>query len=248
MSLFETTLPPGEPELIRVSSFQRYLDDLARNAPEGALTTRLSSLSPSLTLDLLRFEQGGREADPLEVLAACVRHGRSLTVHLQCAHKVLPLTVFPLQRMTYCPVDLHSLVEGHEPLAVLQVEPATLRPPGDPDASLVGEPQWYQPLSPLLWALALHGARSELLPEVAGAAVYRVAPDFNLALLPNNGPLRQAVYRLRRDVASQREIAEWPGLSRELATRLLNAIYLQAGLIISRSHPGALGERWFRAL
>ena len=53
--------------------------------------------------------------------------------------------------------------------------------------------------------------------------------------------------RLRREVASLREIAALPGMGRSRATRLLNALYLQAGLIVSRSHPAALGESWFGA-
>ena len=30
--------------------------------------------------------------------------------------------------------------------------------------------------------------------------------------------------------------------------RLLNALYLQSGLIVSRAHPAALGDSWFSAL
>lgn len=246
MSSFEPTIPFGEPELMRASGFLRYLDDLARDMPEGAPSTRLSSLSPSLTQDLMRFEQGGRATDVLEVLAAAVRHARSLTVHLQCKDRVLPLTLFPRERVVHCPVDLQSLVEeAHATLTVLQVEPAVLRPPGDPEPSLVGEHRLYRPLSPLMWALAMHGSRDELLPEITGTAVYRVSPAFDLAVLRASGPLRAAVQQLRREVASQREIASWPGMNRERATRLLNALYLQAGLIVSRSHPAALGDSWF---
>ena len=36
-----------------------------------------------------------------------------------------------------------------------------------------------------------------------------------------------------------RDMAEWPGFDRPRAMRLLNALYLQAGLIVSRSHPAA---------
>ena len=249
MSTFESTLPFGEPELMRVSGFQRYLDELARDAPEGAASTRLSSLSASLTQDLMRFEQAGRAADLLEVLAAGVRHMRSLTVHLLSGDKVLPLTVFPRERVVHCPLDLQALVEERpEPLTVLQVEPAILRPPGDPEAALVGEPHLYRPLSPLLWAVSVHGVRSELLPEISGTAVYRASPTFDLATLRDEEPFSSAVQQLRRRVASQREIAGWPGMNRELTTRLLNALYLQAGLIVSRSHPAALGDSWFSSI
>ena len=143
-------------------------------------------------------------------------------------------------------LDLQALVaQRREPLTVLQVEPAVLRPPGDPEATLVGDPLLYRPLTPLLWTIAVHGPRSELLTEITGAAVYRVSPAFDLAVLRAEGPFRKAVQQLRREVASQREIASWPGMNRERTTRLLNALYLQAGLIVSRSHPAALGDSWF---
>jgi hypothetical protein len=246
MTRFEPTVPFGEPELPRASGFARYLAELERDVPEGAPSTRLSSLSPSLAQDLMRFEQAGRAADLLEVLAACVRHARNLTVHLRCQEKVLPLTVFPNERLAHSALDLRALVEQHRlALEVLQVEPAVLRPPGDPHAMMVGEPHLYRPLSPLLWAMAVHGVRGSLLPELTGAAVYRVSPAFDLAMLRREGPLSSAVQRLRRGVASQREIANWPGMNRDRAVRLLNALYLQAGLIVSRSHPAALGDSWF---
>jgi hypothetical protein len=34
-------------------------------------------------------------------------------------------------------------------------------------------------------------------------------------------------------------------MDEERAIRLLNALYLQAGLIVSRSHPDAINEKWF---
>ena len=249
MPEFEPTIPFGQPELMRASGFTRYLDELGRDAPEGAPSTRLSSLSPSLTQDLMRFEQGGREPDLLDVLAACVRHARSVTVHLRCRERVLTLSAFPRERVAHCALDLQALIDlQREPLPVLQVEPAVLRAPGDAQAALVGEPRLYQPLAPLLWAIALHGARGDLLPELTGAAVYRLAPTFDRAALDVHGPLGAAIERLRHDVASQRDIAGWPEMNNERANRLLNALYLQAGLIISRSHPAALGDSWFRSI
>ncbi|MBP6777697.1 MAG: hypothetical protein KA151_10635, partial [Piscinibacter sp.] len=134
MASFEPTIPFGEPELMRASSFQRYLDELGQRTPDGALSTRISSLSPSLTQDLLRFEQQGRAADVLEVAAACVRHVRSVTVHLRAGDKALPLTLFPRERLLHCAVDLAARLVAaearHVALVVLQVEPAVLRPPG----------------------------------------------------------------------------------------------------------------------
>jgi hypothetical protein len=93
----------------------------------------------------------------------------------------------------------------------------------------------------------MRGGRSELLPEIAGPAVYRVTPGLQLSGLPIAGgaPMLAAIYRLRREAASLREISEWAGFDREKAARLLNALYLQAGLMVSRSHPDAINDGWF---
>ena len=241
MPQFESTRPQGEPELMRVSSFRRYLAEMHRRSPDAGASTRLSSLNPSLMADLMRFEHGGRGADVLEVLAACVRHGRALTIHLQCADKVLPLTVFPRERLVHCPVDPQTILAGQPAeLPVLQVEVALLRPPGGGEAQEAGEPHLlYHPLAPLLWTFAMRGVRGALLPEVAGTAVYRVSPAFDVTQVAE-GPVRDVLSDMRRTVMSLREIGQRPGIGAELAARLVNALYLQSGLIVSRSHPGAL--------
>jgi len=239
------------PDRVRAGNLSRRHGEHAvgSGVPESATSTRLSSLSPSLTQDLLRFDQDGRAADLLEVLAAALRHGRSITAHLWHDDKELPLTVFPRQQLAYCPLAVLTLLKkSGASLSVLQVEPAMLRPPGDAAEELVGKPHLYRPLSPLLWSVALHDANNNLLPELSGAAVYRLSPTFDLAVLSDEGPIRMALTQLREDVASLRVIASWPGMSRELAKRLLNALYLQSGLIISRSHPAALSDSWFSSL
>jgi hypothetical protein len=45
--------------------------------------------------------------------------------------------------------------------------------------------------------------------------------------------------RLRQGAASLREMAHWPGMSVERASRLLNALYLCGALMVTRSHPAA---------
>ena len=222
-------------ELMRASDFQRSLLTLPDHpVSESGATARLGSRNAGLMQDLMRFEQEGRPVDLLEVLAAGVRHACSLTVRLRYGDKVLPLTLLPYDRVLHCPLDLRLVIEQERAsLGVLQVGPAAADLARGPLA-----PLW--PLAPLLWSLAVHGERSELLPEVAGAAVYRVSPAFDAAPLGVDEPLQLAVRQLRREVASLREIAHWPGMNVELAMRLLNALYLQTGLIISRSHPAAL--------
>ena len=169
-----------------------------------------------------------------------------MTVYLQCAGRVLPLTVFPQERLVHCPMDLGEFVTRHLSEArVMHIEPAVLRPPGDIERELIGESRLYHPLTPLLWELAMRGPRRELLPEIGGPAVYRVSPSLDIESLPLSGALRPGIDRLRRRAMPLAAIAAWPGFDRERASRLLNALYLQSGLIISRSHPDAVRDTWF---
>lgn len=244
--MFESTIPFGEPELMRASAYKLYLRELEAEAAKEGMSTRISSLSPSLRADLYRFEVDGGTSEVLEVVAACVRHAKRVTIHLQFGERVVPLTVFPEERLVHCPLLMAQfLSKPLTELRVLHVEPALLRPPGEEASGLVGEPRLHSPLAPLLWELAMNGGRGELLPEIAGPAVYRVTPGLDLGRLSASSALLAAIYRLRQEAAPLREIAEWPGLDRERACRLLNALYLQAGLMVSRSHPDAIGESWF---
>jgi hypothetical protein len=246
--MFEPTIPFGEPELMRVSAFRRYLDELesVSGSSGGPPSSRLAALSPSLMADLMRFEQNGSGTEALEVLAACMRHSRDVTVHLSWADKVIPLTVFPQHRLVHSLVDMETLLASRlVDLNVLHVEPATLRPPGDDEASLVGATEDHFPLGQLLWELALRGSRDQLLPEIAGPAAYRLAPGVDLGGVRPSGAILAAVERLQRRTSTLRDMANWPGFDRERAVRLLNALYLQSGLIISRTNPAAFNDSWF---
>jgi len=242
--LFQPTLPLGEPELMRASAYQRYLDEL--RTASGGISTRISQLSPSLKADLLRFGDDGGASEVVEVMAACVRHGKRVTIHIQTGERVVPLTVFAQERLVHCPMAPDELLgKPMLDLKVMHVEPALLQPPGEANATLVGAEQSHYPLAPLLWELAMRGLRRELLPEITGPAVYRVAPGLEIDALPATGALTPAIQRLARQGATLKELADWPGMDRERATRLLNALYLQSGLIVSRSHPDAVRDGWF---
>jgi hypothetical protein len=244
--LFDSTIPFGEPELLRASAYRRYLEELEADTTSG-MSTRLAQLSPSLRADLQRFEHDdGTGGEAVEVVAACIRHAKRVTIHLQCGERVVPLTVFPQERLVHCPMDINEFIERHLPhLRVMHVEPALLRPPGDPVESLVGPAHLHHPLAPLMWQLALRGPRRELLPEIAGPAAYRVSPSLDIDALRARGVLRAVIEKLRRQTANLSEIASWPALDRERAARLLNGLYLQSGLIVSRSHPDAVRDTWF---
>ena len=244
--MFETTLPVGEPHLMRAATFARYIAGLPAVLANGEpVDARISTLGDSLRADLMRFAEDGGSFELLEVLAACVRHAKRVTIHLECGPRVVPLTVFAIERMVHCPIRLHELIDRHLPtLRVMHVEPAIRRPPGDAEHALVGALLEHHPLPQLLWELAMRGSRRDLLPELTGAAIYRVAPSLHVRALPASAAVQAAVQRLQSERYSLREISAFPGFDRERAIRLLNALYLQAGLIVSRSHPNGLSERW----
>jgi hypothetical protein len=238
--MFDSTLPNDSAALMRVSEFERRHTAAPRLADADAGATRLVSLNPSLMQDLLRFERdhrSGEGLDVLEVLAAALRHARPLLVHLQHEYRVIPIAVLPAQRELYSPMPLPRLLELRLPdLRVLRVEPAR-----GAEADATPAAPWRLPMGPLLWELALRGSREALLPEIAGIATYRVAPGADLEPLDLSGTLAAAVARLRRQTSPLREIAGWPGFDQERAMRMLNGLYLHAGLMISRTHPAAIG-------
>lgn len=249
--MYESTIPFGEPELLRASTYLQALDE----APGmGVSTGRLSCLSPSLMADLRRFEHRPDGADVLEVLAACLRHSHSAAVQLDAGGLVLPLTVFPRQRLFHCPVDPEGFLHARLGLLkVLRVEAAVLRPPGDEEEQLVAPLENYHAIGPLLWELAMEGARSELLPEIAGPACFRTAPDLPLASFRLRRGHPAALQRMRLHPVTLQDLSELPGLDRDASARLLNGLYLQSGLIISRTLPAALasaglGEGWLPTL
>jgi hypothetical protein len=241
-TLFESTIPADAPELMCASRYVEYL------RTEGQKTLPHGDLPRALQHDLSRFAAAKKGAEMLAVMAACVRHGQRLTIQLRCAGRVVPLTVFPRERLAYSPLPIETLIAM--PLAemrIIHLEPANIQPP-DSDQAPIGAARLYRPLAPLLWAMAMRGPTAALLPEIAGAAAYRVAPSIDLSPVLNSGLLTNAVQRLRRETSNLRSLSEWPGLDRERASRLLNAIYLQSALIVTRSHPEASSDHWLGAL
>lgn len=241
---FQSTQPAS------VAGAQRAADFMAGRAGEEALDstaggTRLSSLTPSLMADLQRFggEASGGALDMLAMLAAAVRHGRALRATVQVEQHAVPITLFPTQRVAHSPVAMVSLLAGRlQDWRLVQVAPAQMPAPGA--AELQGLGHGYTPLPLLLWAVSQRGARESLLPEIAGTAAYRVTPSADLRLLELTGTVLAAVERLRRSTTNVREIASWPGFDKGRAQRLLNGLYLQAALLVSRTHPAATNDSW----
>jgi hypothetical protein len=252
LSMFSPTLPMDAPDS-RPPAARASLRADGPGAGPGAIGpgpgepahTALSSLSPSLMQDLLRFDDDKPQRELLEVLAAGVRHTQPLAITLAWDQHALTLSVFPAQRLVHCPMPMADFLAGPlDTMLVRQVQPAALRPPGSAEPARIGQPALYAPLGPLLWAVALRGSRDALLPELAGQAAYRVSPGISLGGLEVPAAMAACISQMRRQTSNLRELADWQGIGVQRAMRLLNALYLQSGLIVSRTHPAATNEGW----
>lgn len=235
--MFPSTQPSSDTPRRRVGDRLRDLAQQGRRRDAEAGSTRLESLNPSLLRDLQRFAPSyhpDEGLDLLEVLAGALRHHSALQLHLQDGERLLTLAVLPARRLLrWTPAAPPWQALHLADVRVLRV--AAIDADGAEVAAL-GEHDFD--LTRMLWELALHGARGALLPEIAEPATYRVTPGVNLELLAPTSPLADAVQRLQGPTTPLREIAGWPGFDRDRAIRLLNALYLQSALIVTRSHPG----------
>jgi len=236
--------PPDDSPRWRVSQYE----DAARAAgglpaaltgasetPAGGITV----LGSTLLADLRRVEQAGDGSEVLEVVAACLRHRESALIHLDDAGYVLPITVFPIQRLFHTPLQAEQWSALHwGRLRLIDVQPAVLRPPGHLYTDRVAATQRYGSLTILLWLLALHGPRKQLLPQIDERAAYRLTAGPELTALPLSGALGPAVDHLRTEAMTLRALARLPGMDVERASRLLNALYLQSALMVLRSSSG----------
>ncbi len=235
--------------LWRISAFERV-----RRETGSSGFVRLSgpTLLPTTLLDdLHRLDALPADNDVLEVIAACMRHRESALLCLQHDGLVWPVTVFPQERLYHSPRDLtQASITGLAELRVLTAEPPGVRPPGHWMQERVAEAKHYRPLMPLLWMLALKGPRRSLLSDIAGHAAYRMVSGDSAERLNAPGALGSALERLQRESVSLREVAQWPGMSAERASRLLNGLYLAGRLLVSRAHGAARASRdagrgWF---
>jgi hypothetical protein len=232
---FPATQPAVDTPRRRVGDRLRELAQRGRRDAAEAGSTRLESLNPSLLQDLQRFAPGWHPdagLDLLEVLAAALRHHSALQLHLQDGEHLLTLAVLPAQRLLRWALP----TPPWQALQLAELRVLRVRGEGDAPAAAAGEHDFD--LSRMLWELALHGARGALLPEIDEPATYRVTPGVSLDLLAPTSPLAAAVQRLQGLTTPLRDIAGWPGFDRDRAIRLLNALYLQSALIVTRSHPG----------
>ncbi len=225
--------------LWQVSAFERVQQETG-NSGFARLGDRPTVLPTTLLADLRRLGSEVEAGDALEVVAACMRHREAALLCLRHESVVWPVTLFPMQELYHSPRSMElATPDGLATLAVLSTEPPGVRAPGHWMHERVGHVGHYRPLAPLLWQLALAGPRRTLLSEIAGSAVYRfVAHRLEGVAMPG-GAIGSAMERLRHGAAPLRQIAAWPGMSEERASRMLNALYLVSALMVSRSHPAA---------
>jgi len=221
----------------------------ARNSGRlGAGQDGPTLLPTTLLADLRQLHKDPGNNDVLEVIAACVRNREAALLYLQHGSNVWPVTIFPREQVYHSPRDVAQMAgAGMSTLAVVSAEPPGVKPPGDAKFERVARSDRYHPLASFLWAVALQGPRSALLSEISGRVAYRLTSSRDDDMPHSLGALSSAVGRLRNEAASLREVASWPGLSIERASRLLNALYLTGALMVSRSHPAARNEprSWF---
>jgi len=224
--------------LWRISAFERMRLETGTTGFQRLEGPTL--LPTTLLADLQRLEFDASNGDVLEVVAACMRHREPALLYLQHEGLVWPVTLFPREGLYHSPRDmLQASGAGLAQLKVLATEPPGVRAPGHWMHERVGPAEHYRALAPLLWQVALQGPRRSLLAEIDGTAAYRVVFAARADELMAPGALGPAVERLRRATASLREIASWPGMSLERASRLLNALYLASSLMVTHSHPSA---------
>ncbi|MGZ5157970.1 MAG: hypothetical protein ACXWCV_13145 [Caldimonas sp.] len=226
--------------LWRISAFEK-----ARDAGQlRGNDDRPTLLPTTLLVELEQLRSDPANSDVLEVIAACVRNREAALLYLEYGSHVWPVTLFPREFLYHSPRDVSDMGTGAamSGLRLISAEPPGVKPPGDAMHERVAGRDRYHPLGALLWAVALHGPRAALLTEISGRVAYRLASSGAKDRPPSLGALSSAVARLQNEAASLRDVARWPGLSLERASRLLNALYLTGELMVSRTHPAARAQ------
>ena len=224
--------------LWRISAYERMRKETGTSGygRPGSVTV----LPTTLLSELRQLENPSAGTDVLEVMAACLRQREAALLYLRHEECVWPVSLFPAQMQYHSPRDMALAdADGLADLSLIQFEPPGVRPPGHWMHERVGAARHYHDLVPLLWSIALHGPRRQLLAEIGGTAAFRALRNPIKDGLHASGAVGAAIERLRRESVAMRDVAAWPGMSTERASRLLNALYLASSLMVTRHHPAA---------
>lgn len=220
--------------LWRISAFERIRQ---QTGSSGFMRLAGPTLLPTTLLsDLRRLDADPASSDAVEVIAACLRHREAALLCLAVDELVWPVTLFPEESLVHSPRDLREApVASLSRLRVLATEPPGVRPPGHWMHERIAQADHYRALPPLLWWIALNGPRKTLLADIAGPAMYRLVASSRGERPNAPGALGSAIDRLQQGSVSLAEIARWPGMSTERASRLLNGLYLSGCLMTTRT-------------
>ena len=230
--MFEKTQAPAAGSAFNATGFLSTLANDEALAQPASLQSSSITLSPSLLLDLKRFAQDPTEADLLAVVAASVRHGKPLSLALELDDRPLDVTLHPQRQIYYGSRDLCSLTDE----ALVRIKLLRVEPDADAKALLEGRAH-IGSLRPMLWHLALRGAQSKLLPEIAGPVRCRLALGISLNGLPINGMTKRLIGRMKGAPVSVDDLLDGNLQGRLAVQRVWNALYLQSALMVSRSFP-----------
>lgn len=204
-------------------------DDAALLTGEASLGAR-STLSGALQRDVARFLASPGSGELLPVMAASVRHSRPIRAILAQDDCEVCLTLDPRVQLFDCDLDLLSLEEAQfKALHLQRVDDA------NEFDSHRRSPRAGR-LAKLLWRVAMEGNRDEILPEIGGPVTYRISGGFRRDLVALPLGLEPIVARLCGPPATLQELRQIVG-SAPLLQRLLNALYLDSALIVTRAGP-----------
>jgi hypothetical protein len=226
----------------RISAFERAREGAGDSTVNGAAGT--SVMPTTLFSTLRRLQADPHDNDLLSFVAACVRKRMPARLYIEHGPWLWTVSLFPEQQVYHSAQDIAAVssLAALSKARLMNADTPTLRPPALHRMAEGGAAEKFLPINTLLGALALYGPRNTLLADIGGRAAYRLAPSGAESLPEAAGALAPAIQRLRRQAAPLRDISRWPGMSTERACRLLNAMYLTGGLMVTRAHPSARQE------
>ena len=215
-------------------------DDASHPAPPPTtgFAPTTSIFSSSMQAELRRLERVALGDDPLEGVAATMRLRERMLLRLGLGGEVARLAISPPEGTFVADTDWsRELPPLLGRARLVSAEPLPFDAPESRAGGGAGPPL---PLSTLLWALALFGPRSTLLTLIEQPSRYRMAAHESTPLRAA-GAIGSAMARLRQEPADLDEIARWPGMTPERASRLINALYLTSNLMVLRGRGGGGG-------